>query len=117
MRLNEFYTNSTSMKLTEAVHVIPLTEEQFDELKDRMSVPIPAEIAMIALSDILESDELSDDFMCTAQINPNQDVRPIVANWLKLNMPTEMHRFNGVEDQEYLQYGIYSTLHGYPPKN
>lgn len=116
MRLNEF-AKIRNTTLNESVHTIPLTEKQFDELKERMSIPIPAEIAMIALSDILESDDLSADFISTSQRNPNQDVRPIVANWLKLNMPTEMHRFNGVEDQEYLQYGLYSTLHGYPPKN
>lgn len=112
MRLNEFTSVSASI-LTEAVHTIPLTEKQFDELKERMSVPIPAELATIALSDLLESDDLSDELFAAAAKNPNHDARPIIANWMKLNMPDEMHRFDGRKDSEYLTYGLYSTLHGY----
>lgn len=114
MRLDEFTIKPTTV-LSESVHTVPLTEDQFDELKERMSSPIPAELATIVLSDLLESDDLSDELFAIAEKNPNHDVRPVVANWLKLNMPSEMHRFNGQKDNEYLTYGLYSTLHGYTP--
>ena len=103
--------------LTEAVHRVPLTEDQFDELKLAMNKPIPAEIAMVVLSSILESDELSDEFIAAAKTNPSSDVRPLIANWIKLNMPAELHRFTGKQDASYLRQGIYSALHGYHPSS
>jgi len=114
MRLREF--TPSKKQLNEAIRTVPLTDAQFDELKDRMSKPIPAEVAMILLSDILESDDLSAEFFAASQVKPDSDVRPIIANWLSVNMPSEMHHFKAPSDTDFTKQGLYSTLHGYAPK-
>ena len=104
-------------KVNEAVRTVPLTDNQFDELKERMSNAIPAEIAAVILSDVLETDDLSDEFIALAENNPNHDVRPLVVQWMELNMPDQMYRFNNKRDDIHLKHGTFSPLHGYPPKD
>lgn len=111
MRVNEI-TNKT---LVESVHVTPVTDKQFDELKDRLSRPIPAEIANVVLDKILESDDLTDEFRAIAKNKPTYDVRTVVVNWIKTNMPSDMYRFADGSDDPQLKQGTYSTL-GYRPR-
>jgi hypothetical protein len=105
---------SEKLKISESIHTIPLTDKQFDELKERLNHSIPAEIAQVLLGDVLETDDLRDEFIAAAKNNPNYDVRPLVVNWLELNMPDQMYRFTGKRDEDYLIQGTYSTIHGYP---
>ena len=113
MRLSEFARNN----ICESVQTIPLTDDQFDELKDRLCRPIPAEIAAAMLHDVLETSELTEEYNSVAITRPNKDVRPIVAKWLELNMPDQMYRFTGQKDDPMLKFGVLSPLHGYNPND
>lgn len=101
-------------QINESIHKIPLTMDDFKELKEKFNKHIPAEIAAIILSDVLEADDLSDEFLELAKRNPNHDCRPLIINWLKTNMPNQMHHFTKDPDAEHLVHGIFSPVHGYP---
>lgn len=113
MRLHEF---ARKQQISESVRTVPLTDDQFDELKERLSRPIPAEIASVMLHDVLDTQELTEEYKSVANQYPDQDVRPVVAKWLELNMPDQMHRFTGHKEDPLIDFGIFSPLHGYDLK-
>ena len=102
-------------KVMEAVHKVPLTNEDFDLVKELMERPIPAAIAPIYLLEIFEDDEFSDMMLELEESDPGRDVRPLVVEWFKRVMPDQMHHF-GQEVATYKQkMGMYSPVHGYDP--
>jgi len=113
MRIHEL---THKRNISEAVQKIPLTDDQFDELRERLQRPIPAEVAAMILHDVLETSDLTEEYTSMAILTPNKDVRPVVAQWLELNMPDQMHRFNGQPRDTSIVHGALSPLHGYPPK-
>jgi hypothetical protein len=104
-------------KLNEAVHRIPLCDEDFDALKEMMCRPIPATIAPIYIQGLIIDDEFTDQIAALEQKDPGMDVRPFIVEWIDRVMPDQMYRFRDefrVPDKEK---GLYSVLHGYDPQS
>lgn len=101
--------------ITESVNKVPLSNEDFELVKELMNKPIPAAIAPIYLQEVLDDDELTDMFASLEETDPARDVRPIVVEWFKRVMPDQMHRFNNDLPDRQQKEGILSPLHGYDP--
>lgn len=102
--------------VAEAIYKLPLTDKDFDLVKQVMERPIPAAIAPIYISEIIEDDELNDQLLELEDSNPSLDVRPLIVEWFKRVMPDQMHRFVGSDRSENQRKGILSPIHGYDPK-
>lgn len=118
---DDYYDLKDAMKplsinvVAEAVHKVPITNADFDLVKELMERPIPAAVAPIYLLDIFEDDEFSDMMMELEESDPGRDVRPLVVEWFNRVMPDQMHHF-GQEVATYKQkMGMYSPVHGYDP--
>lgn len=100
----------------EAVHKIPLSDEDFDLVKHIMGRPIPAIAAPIFIAEFLDDDELNDQFKSLEDTNPAMDVRPLIVEWFKRVMPDQLHRFGQEVAGENQRKGLLSPIHGYDPK-
>ncbi len=103
----------TNRRIAEAVHKLPLTQEDFDLVKTLMENPIPATIAPIYLQEIIIDDELSDQIRSIEENDPNRDIRPLIAEWFNRVMPDQMYRFG--RDHMVNKEGRLSPVHGYDP--
>jgi hypothetical protein len=101
--------------LTESVNKLPLTDGDFEIVKQVMSHPIPAVIAPIYLQEILDDDEFSAMLQEWEETSPAMDVRPHVVEWFKRVMPDQMHRFLNNEQTMKQKMGLQSVIHGYEP--
>jgi hypothetical protein len=101
--------------IAEAVHKLPLSDEDFDLVKELMGKPIPAAIAPIYISEVINDDELNDQLKALEDSQPGLDVRPIIAEWFNRVMPDQMYRFKDNEDDTTLTKGLLSPIHGYDP--
>jgi len=99
--------------MMEAVHKLPLSDDDFKMVKELMLKPIPAAVAPIFILEIIEDDELNDQLLELENSNPGMDVRPIVAEWFRRVMPDQMHRFTGIEPDMAQKNGVLSPIHGY----
>lgn len=97
--------------IAEAVHKLPLTNEDFELLKELMNKPIPAAIAPIYIQEIINDDELNDQLISLESTHPAGDVRPLIAEWINRVMPDQMYRFRG--ESKYDREGLLSPIHGY----
>lgn len=95
----------------EAVHKLPLNDNDFKMLKELLDKPIPAAIAPIYICEIIDDDELNDQLLSLGDTHPSQDVRPLVVEWINRVMPDQMYRFRG--KVKYDQEGLLSPVHGY----
>ncbi len=102
-------------QLNEAVHKLPLTEEDFELVKTLMSRPIPAVIAPIYIQEIIDDDEFNGMLNEFADTNPGMDIRPHVVDWLKRVMPDQMYRFDHSGATMKQKLGQTSVIHGYDP--
>jgi hypothetical protein len=102
-------------KLNEAVHKLPLTNEDFDLVCELMSRPIPAAVAPIYIQEIIDDDEFNSMLNEFADMNPSMDVRPHVVEWIKRVMPDQMYRFDGSAQTLKQRLGQTSVIHGYDP--
>lgn len=111
----EFIYKKPSAKVMEAVHKVPLVEEDFESIKDILENPIPAVMARIVLDEFIIDDELSDMLESIEEMAPNRDIRPLVVEWIKRVMPDQLWRFGigGKTNQE--RTGLMSPIHGYDP--
>lgn len=103
-------------KISEAVHRLPLSNNDFDALKEMMNKPIPATVASIFIQDLIVDDEFTDQLNALSEKNPGMDIRPFIVEWIDRVMPDQMYRFRQgfvVPDKEK---GLYSVLHGYDPQ-
>jgi hypothetical protein len=103
-------------KVSEAVHKLPLTEKDFENVKDLMSKPIPAIMAHIYLNEIIDDDELRDQIKSIEDVTPSRDVRSLIFDWIKRVMPDEMYRFTDDIPSMNQRKGLLSPIHGYDPK-
>lgn len=103
-------------QLNEAVHKLPLTEEDFELVKTLMSRPIPAVIAPIYIQEIIDDDEFNDMLNEFAEMEPGMDIRPHVVEWMKRVMPDQMYRFTDSGQTEKQKLGQTSVIHGYDPE-
>jgi hypothetical protein len=102
--------------LTEAVHKLPLSDNDFELVKELMLKPIPAAIAPIYIMEIIQDDELTDQIMSLEDTQPGRDVRPLIVEWFNRVMPDQMYRFTGEEVSKNQKEGLLSPIHGYDPK-
>jgi len=102
-------------KVAEAVHKLPLSNEDFDLIKEVMSRPIPAAIAPIYISEIIDDDEFNGILLELEDSDPNLDVRPLIVEWFNRVMPDQMYRFADNQDGENQKKGLLSPIHGYDP--
>lgn len=109
----DIYATRPYQKLSEAVHKLPITDEDFEVLKELMNSPIPAAIAPIYIDEIINDDELNDLISSLEETHPSRDVRPLIVEWVNRVMPDQMYRFRdeGISDRK----GILSPIHGYDP--
>lgn len=103
-------------QLNEAVHKLPLTEEDFELVKTLMSRPIPAVIAPIYIQEIIDDDEFNGMLNEFADTNPGMDIRPHVVDWIKRIMPDQMYRFDHSGATMKQKLGQTSVIHGYDPE-
>jgi hypothetical protein len=108
-------TDMYESKLNEAVHKLPLTEEDFELVKTLMSRPIPAVIAPIYIQEIIDDDEFNDMLNEFAEMEPGMDIRPHVAEWFNRVMPDQMWRFGGDVQSLKQKLAQTSVIHGYDP--
>lgn len=107
---------TTSTSITEAIRKLPLSENDFKVVKELMSKPIPAVVAPIYISEIIEDDELNAILFELENSDPGRDIRPIIAEWFNRVMPDQMYRFTGDVGDAKQKQGLYSPVHGYDPK-
>jgi hypothetical protein len=103
--------------VNEAVTRIPITNDDFKLVMKVMERPIPAAIAPIYISQIIEDDELNDQLFSLEDSQPGLDVRPIIAEWFNRIMPDQMYRFTGDEQTSAQKNGVLSLIHGYDSHN
>jgi len=103
-------------QLNEAVHKLPLTEEDFELVKTLMSRPIPAVIAPIYVQEIINDDEFNDMLTEFANMDPGMDIRPHIAEWIKRVMPDQMYRFDHSGATMKQKLAQTSVIHGFDPK-
>lgn len=100
-------------KVAEAVHKLPLSHDDFDAVIEVMKKPIPAAIAPIYISEIIDDDELNAELLTLEDSDPGRDVRPLIADWFIRVMPDQMYRFTGEHQTHAQKNGILSPIHGY----
>jgi hypothetical protein len=101
--------------VSEAVHKLPLTPEDFNLVKQLMKHPIPAIVAPMYVMEVIDDDELNDQFRSLEENEPNRDVRPLIVEWIKRVMPDQMYHFGQEVADENQRKGILSPLHGDDP--
>ena len=103
-------------EVMESINRVPLSNEDFDRVKELMTKPIPAAVAPIYIQEVIDDDELHDTFAALSENNPAQDVRPIIAEWFNRVMPDQMYRFRDDQPSYQQKAGLLSPIHGYDPK-
>lgn len=104
-------------QVMEAIHKLPISNEDFELVKKLMDNPIPAIIAPIYIQEVIDDDELKDQISSLENTDPGRDVRPIIAEWFNRVMPDQMYRFTQNHRSELQKKGIFSPIHGYDPKS
>lgn len=104
--------------LSEAIRKLPLSDEDFKIVKELMENPIPAAIAPIYISEIIDDDELNDTLLELEETKPNMDIRPIIASWIDRVMPDQKYRFtgDGIDNTNPARQGLKSPISGYDSK-
>jgi hypothetical protein len=110
-----FVMKPETKSVMEAVHKVPLTEEDFDNIKDLMDRPIPAALSSMYLQEVIIDDELNDMLKSIEDTEPNRDIRPLIAEWIHRVMPDQLWRFGIGEQTEKQRHGVLSPIHGYDP--
>lgn len=103
-------------KIAEAVHKLPLSENDFKLLKELFERPIPAIVAPIYISEIINDDELNDELRILGESDPGRDIRHLISEWITRVMPDQLFRFTDELVPTYTQQnGNVSPIHGYTP--
>ena len=100
--------------IAEAVYKLPLSDKDFEVLKQLMEKPIPAILAEVFIEDSIIDDELFDQIKSIADIDPARDTRPLIMEWIDRVMPDQKHKITS-EVQHYDARGVLSPIHGYDP--
>jgi hypothetical protein len=113
-RIQDIVKQSQSKKINEAVHRVPLSEDDFDRLKEVLNHYIPATLSEIYLGELIQDDELDSQIMEFEKRDPNADIRPLIVEWIDRVMPDQKHRFYPEQKFQNRQ-GNMSVVHGYDP--
>lgn len=101
-KVKSYYKDLKSMTkhlpLEEAFHVIPQTEDDFKAIKLMMDKPIYAILAKYMLEDDISEDSLNQELEILAELEPERDVRPLIAKWIDIHMPDQIYHFTGKPD-------------------
>lgn len=100
-------------QLNEAIHKLPLTDDDFELVKQLMTSPIPAVVAPIYIQEIIDDDEFNDMLSELSQTKPGMDVRQLVAEWIDRVMPDQKYRFTDTAPTTQQRQGQMSVIHGY----
>jgi hypothetical protein len=77
--------------VVEDVHDVPTNEKEVGLLKDLFAEELPLGVegmnAIAAVQGLISSDELEQDLEQAAENAPDSDARPMVYNWIELNLP------------------------------
>ena len=101
--------------ISEAVYKLPLTPGDFNLVKQLMKHPIPAIVAPMYVMEIIDDDELNDQFRSLENTYPDRDVRPLIVEWIRRVMPDQMYHFGQEVADENQKRGTLSPLHGDDP--
>lgn len=103
MRLSEI--------LKEAVKTIPVKKEDFELLEVLLNEPILASEALGLIGSVLSDDGLNDTILAEAERDSKADVRPIIVQWMELNMPQQLMDIKA-EPRMGGNKGAFSPIHG-----
>jgi predicted RNA-binding protein len=92
--------------IAEGTWAVPNTDEDVDKLIDILSNPLPVGVdgqnATNALYNLIGDDRLFDKFQEIANIDPEQDVSNLVADWLQDHLPNIYQQIeNEIGDPDY----------------
>jgi hypothetical protein len=92
--------------IAEGTWAVPNTDEDVDKLIDILSNPLPVGVdgqnATNMLYDLIGDDRLFDKFQEIANIDPEQDVSNLVADWLQDHLPNIYQQIeNEIGDPDY----------------
>jgi hypothetical protein len=77
--------------IAEGTWAVPDTDDEIDKLIDILSNPLPAGVdgqnATNILYDVIGDDRLFDQIAEVAKVDPEEDVRSVVENWLQDHLP------------------------------
>lgn len=97
--------------LNEAMQKLPFKREEVEELIRLFENEIPAGYAIPMIRDILTDDNLFDELRYMARTAPDQDARPVISEWVRINAP------GIITDHQTTQTksapGMFSPVHGY----
>lgn len=105
---------SGQQHVMEAVHKLPITNDDFEVVKQILEHPVPAVVAPIYIAEIIDDDEFNDLLKEFEEKDPGLDMRPHIVDWIKRVMPDQLYRFKDDRTERQRQ-GILSPLHGYDP--
>lgn len=108
-----YKTRPIAAALKEAVHKLPLSNEDFELVKKMMERPIPAAIAPIYISEFIVDDEFSNLMSELEESDPGIDMRPFIVEWFQRVMPDQMYRFKHDLPDAAQRKGVLSPIHGY----
>lgn len=101
--------------VNEAISKIPLSNSDFDSLIELFDNPVPAIVADLYISDVIQDDELSDQINYLAEKDPARDIRPLIMDWVNTKMPDQMYRFRKDTQDERAKHGLRSVIQGEDP--
>jgi hypothetical protein len=104
--------SESKKKIKEAVRRVPLSEDDFDRLKEVLNHYIPATLSEIYLNGLIQDDELDDRINEFEKRDPNLDIRPLIVEWIDRVMPDQKYRFYP-DQQFHNRRGNMSVVHGY----
>lgn len=104
--------SGTGSAVFESINRLPLAECDFDAIKGLLDKPVPVVLARIYLQDLIDDDDLNSQFDSLESDDPGQDIRHLIADWVKRVMPDQLHRFQARPDA-VATAGQLSPIHGY----
>ncbi len=77
--------------LNEAIYVCNINAETEKELDQIFANPLPAVMALSAISQYIEADSLADEIQSLVDAHPGRDARQLIADWMKINIPQQLN--------------------------
>lgn len=100
-------------QIHEATRKQPLSESDFDSVKIIFERPVPAVVAHIYITGLIDDDQLSQSIEHIADKDPSADVRNVIADWLSTNSPNLVSKY--LSEPDFInQDGSRSSISGQP---
>jgi hypothetical protein len=108
----EFAKQNMNHFVMEAILRVPTRDKQFELLGKLFDTSIPADIAGYVIEGLIEDTALTAEINARIKDNPIRDVRDLIADWLKTNMPDQLYRITNSKNPASPNEGLLSPLHG-----